>query len=189
MTYLPPLDLNGTEFPQALGEDLVTAIGMIEEEWQRSFPVVDYYPISKETTTVTDPSMMSGSAGKTKFDPLWGEAVPSNMTVWQQPHLSGDFNAADPMVYEKAIPINCRIERGVRETQLKKFGFDLTRNIVATIPTSLLDKSGITVRAGDRFRWNGEDFEVLQWYQSGWYYNTNVILYITMSVQSARKGS
>lgn len=189
MTYLPPLHIDGTEFPQPLGEDLVTAIGLIEEQWRMMYPKVVYTPIAKQTNAVPDPSVMSGTPGNTKFDTLWGESVDKNMATWEQPQLNGTLSPVDPAVYKPGVPIHCRLERGVRETQLKKFGFDLLRNIVATIPTSMLDAAGITVTAGDRFEWNGETFEVLQWYQQGWYYSNNIILHIVMSVQTARKGS
>jgi hypothetical protein len=187
MPYLPPLKVDGTQFPQALGPDVITAIKMIEERWRRSYPLLPYTMIDSRNTAVSSPSELTGEAGASKFDPMWGETVPATDTKWQQPHTRGV--AAEPTIYHPAVGIHGRIQRTLREDELKKFGFDRVRNLIVTFPTSLLDAAGITVRAGDRFTWNSELFEIVQQHVVGWWHATNVNLYVVTNVQSARKGS
>ncbi len=188
MSYLPPYKLNDTVFPEALGQDVITAIQMIEERWQRSYPIVQYTCIDTRVTAVTSPKNLSGEVGATKFDALWGESVPATDTTWKQPHQS-DGSGVDPSVYQPAVGIHCRIQRTMREDDLKKLGFDRLRKLIATIPTSMLDAASITVRPGDRFSWNNELFEVVQWHPMGWWHNANVNLYVVMNMESARRGS
>ncbi len=189
VTYLPPLTINDTVFPDALGDDARTAINMIEERWFRSFPRISYTMIDKKTTPVTSPNILSGEAGSSKFDAMWGETVDKNLTTWEQPHNSATVAAAEVTVYQDAKEMPARIKRDSRENELKKFGFDRLRDLIVCIPTSILDANGVTVQAGDRFVWNNESWEVIQHHVEGWWYNTNVNLYVWMNVQHARRGS
>jgi len=188
MPYLPPLRLTDTAFPEALGQDVLTAIQMIEERWRLTYPLVQYTAIDARATPVASPNELSGESGATKFDPLWGESVPATGTVWAQPHQSGGTGVA-PSVYRQPVSLRCRIQRTMREDDLKKLGFDRLRKLIATIPTSLLDAADIAVHAGDRFIWNGEPYEIVQHHPRGWWHNSNVNLYLVMNCESARRGS
>jgi hypothetical protein len=188
MSYLPPRKVEGTVFPQAMGTDLANMVAQIEERWRRSYPKIQYSSLSKVVTPVAKMTDLTGAAGTTKFDPLWGESVPDRPT-WEQPHHNPASVAASPEKYLAPQPLYMRFERMYRENQLKKFGFDRLRNGVSTFPTSMLDERGITVGQGDRFTWNDETFEVIQWSPDGYWMNTNVFLYVVCSVQHARFGS
>ncbi len=188
MVYIPTGQTDDTVFPTAHGDDLVTAIRLIEERWNRFYPLLTYTPLNKQPTPATEYKELSGVSGTTKFDTLWGEEVDENLSTWKQPQSDPTINAVDPGVYLDAVPLRGRIKRTVREEQLKKYGFDLLRHLLVTIPTSMLDKAGTEVKAGDRFVWNNERFEVIQFAPWGFYYNTNIFLYIVMNCEHVRYG-
>ena len=184
------------------GHDIGTAQRMLEERWKLMYPRVAYYPFEKAVTAVgTSPDALSGAAGTTPFDPLWGEAIdrPIGTTHWRQPHLSAQTSqnelhdparvAAEPEVRGEPHPINMRIRRVVREEMLKKLGFDLVRTTIGCVPTTLFDRYAIKPQPGDRFRWNDEWYEVLQTSPQGWYHNTTHNLLWYLSIKTARLGS
>lgn len=197
MPYLPPPAVDDTQFPKAYGADLAVAVRMLEERWRRFYPVITYTSLDKRTTPVTRTSQTSGEVGATQFDTLWGESVPTGLkdTGWRQPHLSTQVDpatavqAAEPSVYLNPRPLHARIQRVARRDLLQKLGFDRLRDLLVTIPTSLLDASGITVTQGDRFIWDNELYEVIQWSPMGWWMNTSVKLQLVLNVQHARRGS
>lgn len=199
MPYLPPPDTQSAVFPLAMGSDLTLQIRMIEERWRRFYPVLTYMPLNKQVTPVpiSTPDVTSGAPGSTQFDTVWGEAVPAGLAVggWRQPHLSVQVDpetavqAAEPQVYHNNRPIHGRIQRVARKDELQKLGFDRIRDLLVTIPTSMLDAIGVTVVAGDRFMWDNELYEVLQWGPMGWWMNSSVKLYIVLNVAHARRGS
>ena len=197
MPYLPPPMVNGAQFPLPYGADLQLQIRMIEERWRRFYPVLQYAPLDKRTTPVQSPSETSGESGATQFDPLWGESVPTGLkaTGWRQPHLSTAVDpataveAAEPNVYVAPRPIHGRIQRVARKDFLQKMGFDRLRDLIITVPTSMFDESGITVTQGDRFVWDNELYEVIQWSPMGWWMNSSVKLFLVLNCQHARRGS
>ena len=190
MPYLPPHVVEGGLFPSSYGVDLTTEIGMIEELWRRHYPLIQYAPMSKSPTAVTDPTtQLSGQANTTKFDPMWGESVDSGLAVWQQPHASTNAAAAEPTVYLPPRSVNARIQRVARDDQLKKYGFDRIRTLLVTIPTSMLDAIGVTVAARDRFVWDNEIYEVVQWSPEGWRFNSTVKVHIVLNAEHAKRGS
>lgn len=196
MPYLPPPSPDGAEFPRAYDADLELAIRLIEERWRRFFPRLDYRPLNKLVTPAVGNNPV-GAPGTTQFDPVWGEAVPveTATTGWRQPHLSAivtpdaPISAVEPQVYQEPRDIHGRVERVARKDHLQKLGFDRIRDLLVTIPSSMLDSSGITVTQGDRFVWDNELYEVLQWSPMGWWMNSSVKLFIVLNVAHARKGS
>lgn len=197
MPYLPPPSADDTQFPKAFGPDLSLAVRLLEERWRRFYPVITYTSLDKRVTAVTSPSQTSGEVGSTQFDTLWGESVPAGLKAggWRQPHLSSQVDpatavqAAEPSVYLAPRPIHGRIQRVARRDFLQKLGFDRLRDLIVTIPTSMLDASGITVVAGDRFTWDNELYEVIQWSPMGWWMNSSVKLEIVINAQHARRGA
>lgn len=189
MSYLPPLKIDDAAFPTVLGQDVLTSIRMIEERWRRHYPSVDYLPLDKRVTPISTPAQISGEAGSTKMDAMWGESVDASMTTWTQPQTTANAVAAEPNVYLAGRPIHARIMRSARDNDLKKHGFDRLRDLIACFPTSMLDAKGISVQAGDRFVWNSELYEVIQHHVEGWWYQTNVNLFVWVNAQHARRGS
>lgn len=192
MPLIPPHADSPTVFPDPHSADLQRAIESAEETWNRFYPYIAYSCIMKATTEVATMDTLSGEDGTTKFDPLWGEAVPTAVgPMWQQPQLNENANVvpADAAVYAEPIQIRARIQRTAREEMLKRVGFDLVRSLLLTIPNSLLDKNGIIPRAGDRFAWDGDLYEILQTSPYGWWMNTNTVLYTVMNAQHLHRGA
>jgi len=189
MPYLPPNPTLETSFPIAYGRDIATAIKMIEEKWARHFPLLDYYPLLKHTTVITDPNVPIGDPGTTKFDPVWGEAVPAAMATWENPHANAVADAPRPELYGTPVKLNIRIQKEAHQLELKRYGFDRVRDLLAFVPLSVLDKAGITVQVDDYFIWDGRPFEVKQIDPVGYWHNTNVRLYMAMNCEHRRPGS
>lgn len=195
MTYLPELRIyagDGPSVPAPNGEDLRTAVGMLEERWS-NFPLIEYTQLIKATTPVASTEQMSGETGTTQHDTLWGESVPTAVKAsWEQPHQNPDpakRHAAEPSLYHPPVRVRARVHRTAREDFLKKVGFDRIRTLLLTIPASLLDAVGVTCGAGDRFTWDGELYEVLQWSPMGWFHTSNVKLMIVLNAEHARRGA
>lgn len=197
-SYLPIDVLEYTEFPKANGKDVYRQIAMIEDVWARQMPKVEFYNAKKFPTASldeggeVDPNVLSGEEGTTKYDPLWGERVSDSVAnggAWVQPHGKEDHSVNGRGVFEVPVLLPCQIERIQKERQMKKYGFDEVREIVATIPVSFLDRFGVKVEAGDKFVWDGEQYEVKQERRDGWWMNSNVRLYVVMACDHWRPGS
>jgi hypothetical protein len=194
VSYLPPNPTEATSFPIAYGKDIALAIRMIEEKWTRHFPELAYYQLKKATDPASpDPDSPTGEAGNTIFDPVWGEAIPAAMSSeWQQPHANDIPDAPRPELYADPVNLHLRVFREARDMDLKRWGFDKVRDLLIASPLSLLDKvepDGVTVRVGDYFIWDGDEYEVMQYSRDGYWKNTNVRLYIVMNCKTRRKGS
>jgi hypothetical protein len=194
MTYLPLLPAEETEFPRAQTRDLRMQIKIIEEQYTRFYPATEYFPLLKQTTPVTSTATgdrtPSGAAGTTKFDSIYGEMMPTGATEWQQPHgTAGTVPATELSVFDVPVILHSRRQRINKETDLKKYGFDKQRDLLITIPASLLDAAGITVTHGDKFIWNGTEFIVQDHNRQGYWKNTDIALYVVINANQYRKGS
>lgn len=197
MPYLPPSVIEATAFPREQGDDLLMQIRLIEEQWARMYPTVTYFNLKKATTEalsagVSDPNKLSGEAGTTKFDPLYGEYVPSSVAaggVWAQPHGDAAKSVNEPEKVYEPVEIHARVQREAKERQLKRWGFDKIRDVILMIPASILDRFGITVEPGDIFVWDGQRYVVQQYARDGYWKNTNVRLYLIVNAENYREGS
>jgi hypothetical protein len=196
--YLPEDFTHPTTFPSAYGKDVHLAIRVIEEKWARFYPQVNYFSLNKAVTVVpksasgdVDTESMSGTAGGTVFDPVFGEAVDNAALSggWKQPHLSGDRRAVSPERFLNPVRVHAQVRREAKEKELKKLGFDEVRDLLLTIPVSMLDKLAITVTQGDRFVWDNDLYEVLQFETTGYWKNTNLRLYIVLNCRHYHPGS
>lgn len=198
MPYIPESITMPTVFPREYSADVQHAIAIIEERWRRFFPQVNYYCLNNKVTNVPvtasgdiDTESVSGEAGGTAFDPVWGEAV-DNLAItggWKQPHLSGDRRAVNPEKFMAPERIHAQVRREAKDKELKKLGFDEVRDLLLTIPLSLLDERGIVVSIGDRFIWDNDLFEVLQFEKTGYWKNTNLRLYMVLNCKHYHPGS
>ena len=191
MSYLPPAPTDPTTWPEEYGKDIAVQIGLIAEKWKRPFPLLAYYSIKKATTPSTDPDTPVGESGRTQFDPVWGEAVPESMAVsgWVQPHGDAVADAANPELFEVPLNMNFRVQRIVKEKELKKYGFDQMRDLLMFTPLSILDENSVTIKRGDYIVWDGDKYLVLQHNRVGYWQNTNVRLYIALDCEHLREGS
>lgn len=196
--YLPVDPTHPTKFPEEYGEDIREAILIVEEKWERFFPEIKYFCLNHVPHPIVDgdvdnPVGESEIDGSSEFDFLWGESVDPTMVVskWKQPHLDeGDTaEAANVEVFADPIPVHAQVRREARENELKKLGFDRLRDLLLTIPLSLLDRAGITCQAGDRFIWDNESFQVEQQERAGYWKNSNLRIYMVLNCEHARMGS
>lgn len=200
MPYLPPNVLQQTGFPQVDGIDLSTHIRLIEEAWRVHFPAIQYFQIDRRSTKVADnqnvvnPDTLSGEAGASKFDVLWGEAADSSKTTWVQPQgTAGGVQASDPEVFKPLVAIHARVTRVTKKKQLTARGFDANDKwiggLLLDIPASMLDAATITCSGGDKVRWDGDEWLVVAPGRSGWLWNANVSLYVSLYCERYRHGS
>jgi hypothetical protein len=195
--YLPGGVLEYTEFPKPDSKDLLHQVRMIEDLYTHQCPQIEYYPLKKLPTPaleglVVNPNVLSGEPGTTKFDPLWGESVPETVAAtgkWTQPHGKALQSVNGREKYDGPYLLRSQIRRDAKERQLKKWGFDEIRDIIVTVPVSHLDRFGIRVDAGDQFVWDGERYTVLKKARDGYWFNTNVRLYVVISAEHYREGS
>ena len=178
------------EFPVASMVDLPIQQRMIEEMYQRTYPALPYYAMLKQVTPqTTGTDEIVGEAGTTKFDPIWGERVPSNMVQWVQPHGTTAYDPTEKGEYAAPVELHIRVQREAHELDLKKWGFDQIRDVLAFMPLSVLDREGIIVKPGDYFVWDGTEYAVLQKDRDGWWHNTTTRLYMVLNCEKRRKGS
>lgn len=194
MAYLLDPAALTTVFPRANAKDFAMQVRLIEEQYQRMYPLVAYSCLNKAVTTTSVTASGDrapvGAAGTTKFDPIWGESVDPNSSTWQQPHATpGTVVATDTDQYLTPIPINARVQRINRESQLKKYGFDKVRDLTLFIPLSLLDRRGVTAQHNDKFLWSGYEYVVLDLNTSGYWKNSDIAMYMVLNCEQKRKGS
>ena len=191
MPYLPTSPTMETTFPQEYGPDVLQGIQIIEEKWIRHFPQISYFCLKKGIVAVDSIDTVSGEVDGSAFDPLWGETVDPALLAqtWQQPHQNASAEAANTAVFEDPEKIHAQVRREARDDELKKLGFDRFRDLVLTIPLSLLDRAGITAQQGDRFIWDNDLFQVEQINRTGFWKNTNLRIYMVFNCEHARMGS
>lgn len=197
MPYLPRPYTHDTLFPEAYDRDLRTQIDLIEEQATRFFPRIPYYCILKTVgistvDPVTGGPAPTGAAGQNTFDELYGEIVDPALAgqAWKQPHRDGVLAAGVEVErYADPIEFNARVQREMKDYDLKKFGFDEMRDLLLHVPSSILDRRGITSTAGDKFIWNGEEYSVLQAKESGYWKNTNLRLWVSIMAEHKRRGA
>lgn len=197
MTYLPTDLAHPTLFPLAGGADLATSITMIEERWRVHCPVITYRQLDKRTTPATAPmagGQLTGEAGASKFDPMWGESVDPASTTWVQPHgTGGTVKAAHVEVYLPDEPVHAQVARIDDSTEMKKHGLDSSDKhiggLIVTIPSSMLDAVGVTCRPGDIIVYAGDEYLVTRPKQQGYWFNTNTALYVRLVCERHRHGA
>jgi hypothetical protein len=194
MALRPGSNIQQTTFPSAYGKDAEMAIRIIEDRWKRSYPQVEYSSI-KISVDLQDSSLgisaPVGEAGSTFFDPLYGESPDPTMLSWDNPQTSSGAgsDATDVEVFEAGVLIHAQVRSEATERELKKYGFDEVKDLLLTIPASLLDAAGVKPQPGDRFVWDGDTYQVLQRKRGGYWKNTNLALYEVINAEHARFGS
>lgn len=197
MAFLPPNVIDDAVFPTAQGKDLRTAVRMIEEKWRRFYPKFSYIAIDYDPTAA-EPGEQSGTDGSTKIDGTWpdpavptvdddDEDAPGNSFV--NPQAPGATAGNENIKYKAPVDIHVRVERVLKEKDLKRYGFDKVRTLVGYIPVSLLDRGGLTVTCGDRLIWDGKPYKVVQFDFDGYWQNTNIRLYAVLNLESERIGT
>jgi hypothetical protein len=198
--YLPINPIHDTTLPTPWGKDLSFAIRKIEEKFRRFKVRLSYYSLLVDTAPLVDLAHVVGDSSYTRFDPLWGESVALSGvdSLWVQPHLvssgrvgsgSGVSVAEVSDCFDDPVLLYCNVQRDAQDLDLKRWGFDRIRDLIVHIPLSFLDAASIKVKAGDKFSWSGEYYDVAQWTTDGYYFNTNVRLYMVINATHRRRGS
>lgn len=188
MPYLPGFTLDNAQRPTAIGKDLSLHVRLIEERYRRSFPAFLYRSLIVSPTPA-QPGGVSGAPGATHFDSTWREPVPQGGT-FQQPHGGTALPAGnDNMRYREPFPVHARVERVLKEKDLKRYGFDKVRTMIAYIPLSFMDAAGATIHEGDVLVWDGREYTVVQYDTDGFWMNTNIRLFGVVNLESRRMGA
>jgi len=95
----------------------------------------------------------------------------------------------DVQVFAPSVLIHGRVQREVRDRELKKLGFDKMRDLLVFFTHGHLDALGITVYPGDEFVWDGDRYVVKQHKSGGYWKNTNLRLYRVLMCENVRPGS
>lgn len=197
MPYLPSSFLHDTAFPEAYDADVRMQIRLIDEQVKRFFPRVLYYCLLNlvgiaGTDPITGIEAPVGAAGQNTFDDLYGEIVDPALAgqAWKQPHRDAVLAAGVEVErYAGPVEVPARVQRELKDYDLKKYGFDEMRDLLLHIPAFTLDSLGITSVAGDKFIWNGEEYTVLQVKEAGYWKNTNLRLWVNIMAEHRRRGS
>jgi len=181
-----------TEFPKTWSKDVRMQARIVEEQWRRVFPLIPYYSLKKAVTPradIEDFDELVGEDSTTKFDTLWREGVPTTSGTWKQPHLSGDLNATERHLFEESISMHMKLIMEGTEHELKRFGFDKVKDIVAQVPMIFFDRFNRKPQEGDKFFWDGDMFVVLQTKRHMYWKNTNIRMYYVLNCERKRRGS
>lgn len=197
MPYLPLDYTHDTLFPAAFNRDVQMQIRMIDEQAKRFFPTVAYSSVLKtvgisEVDPVTDVPLPTGATGHNTFDVLWGEVVDPGLAgaPWRQPHRDGTIAAGVEIErYRPSIQLRARVQREVKDYDLKLYGFDKMRDLLLHVPSNILDRFGVTATEGDKFVWNGEEYVAVSVRESGYWKNTNVRLWVGIMAENKRRGA
>lgn len=196
MPYLPKSNPQDTVFP-TIGLDVAWVHNTLLEKWKRFYPIVSYYQIDVTPTVavsdgnvVTD--MVTGIAGKTRVDDLWGEDVIVNNNDWIQPHSTVESPLADSTntrIFKEVVLINVHVNLEPTEQLLRRMGIEEEKVILATFPLVLLDEKDVIVSVGDIFKWGGTTYEILTNKFTGYWKMTNHTLYMTCTARRWKYGS
>lgn len=197
MPYLPSSFLHDTLFPEAYDADVQMQIRLIDEQAERFFPRVPYYSVLNvvgvaSVDPITGTTAPVGGVGQNTFDDLYGEIVDPALAgqAWRQPHRDPTLSAGIEIErYAEPVNVTARVQREVKDYDLKKYGFDEMRDLLLHVPSLTFDRLGITAVAGDKFIWNGEEYAVLQAKEAGYWKNTNLRLWVGVMAEHKRRGA
>lgn len=187
----------------------------IMEVWKRFYPVIKLRRLKNFPTKLYDdattPEAIAGegndrfkpipainrksglNSGGTLVDPLYMESIPEGTSpYWQQPHSSVESperNADAWNEYQNPIDVHVFIRVTINEYVLKRWGIDEDFDLIAIFNTPELDDRGIVISVGDRFLWQGQDYEIHQRRPEGWWNNTDLFFHLVCNCKRVRKGS
>jgi hypothetical protein len=213
--YISTESLNPTVFPLAKEGDFNFYARRIKEQWRRFYPVIKlrrlkHFPTSlfddattpeaiaaagdEEFKPITAINRKSGvNTGGTLVDPLYMESVPEGTSpYWQQPHSSVESPERDAdewNKYQNPIDVHVCLRVTVNEYVLKRWGIDEDFDIIAMFNTPELDERGILISVGDRFLWQGQEYEIHQRRPEGWWMHTDLFLHLICNCKRVRRGS
>lgn len=215
--YIPDESMNPTVFPLAKKGDFEFFSRRIQEQWKRFYPIVKlrtlrHFPTTLFDDATTPEAIAAELAGDTKFkpiaainrksglntggtnvDPLYMESVPEGTSpYWQQPHSSVESPERDADQWPNhrdPVDVHVALRVTVNEYVLKRWGIDEDFDIIAMFNTPELDERGILISVGDRFLWQGQEYEIHQRRPEGWWANTDLFFHLICNCKRVRRGS
>lgn len=213
--YIPDKSSNPTIWPIPLAKDFAFQSRMIREQWKRLYPLIMLRRLVHFPTTLYDvtPEEITAAAegnarfkpidainrkggintGGTLVDPLYMESVPVGTSpYWQQPHSSVESPERDAEKHNKyraPEPIHAFIRVTINDYVLKRWGIDEDFDIIAMFNTPELDNRKMLISTGDRFLWQGQEYEVHQRKPHGWWMQTDLFLHLVCNCKRVRRGS
>lgn len=200
MVYILPDEVNDTTFPKATDKDLKTACHFIRRKYIRLYTLIKFYSLLYNPTVAShdDPDIHGDSTTNppgTVVDKTYGETVPSAMQAdgWFQPHGTSPksiaADATEGKKYDDFKEIRAQVTTELTTKQLERWGLNEERDATIFFAAPLLDDATTTVKTGDKFRWDGEEFEITEVYRRGRWKHTNVYLYIVCQAKRIKLGS
>jgi hypothetical protein len=189
----PPVNPTGIDTATP-SKDFAFMNRMIKAKFEGQYAagsLATYRALKKATTFEGDDvNQLVGEDGTTKYDPLYGDSMDPDMTVWEQPHLSGVHQAGAVELYDPPVdlPVKVPTEETDREQTLR--GTEVKADLTVYVPTVILDERGITVKPGDWITFRGIDYIVRSVSTSkGRWHNVGVPLYLDLGLVVKRQGS
>lgn len=213
--YIPDKSENPTIFPIPRERDFFFHARKIKEQWKRFYPIINLRTLKLFPTTLYDetPEEIAAEAegndrfkpipavsrksgrgtGGTEVDPLYGESVPKGSSAyWQQPHSSVESPTPDAEKwneYRDPVEVHVFVRVQVNEYVLQRWGIDEDYDIIAIFNTPELDDRGILISVGDRFLWQGQEYEIHQRKADGWWMQTDLFMHLITNCKRVRRGS
>jgi len=215
--YIPDESSNPTVWPVPHARDFEFHTRRLKEIWKRFYPTIQLRSLKHFPTTLFDdastPEQIAADAegderfkpipsvhrksghntGGTEVDPLYLESVPQGTSsYWQQPHSSVESPERDAEKwneYREAVDVHAFIRVTVNPYVLQRWGIDEDFDIIAMFTTPELDDRGILISVGDRFFWQGQEYEVHHRRPEGWWFNTDAFLHLICDCRRVRRGS
>lgn len=211
--YIPDKSENPTVWPIPRERDFFFHARNIKEQWHRFYPLINLRTLKLFPTTLYDVTPEEAAAegddrfkpiaainrksgdgsGGTLLDPLYMESVPQGTSpYWQQPHSaveSPERDAEKWNEYRDPREVHVFVKVDVNEYLLKRWGIDEDFDIIAIFNTPELDERGILISVGDRFLWQGQEYEIHQRRPEGWWMMTDLFLHLVCNCKRVRRGS
>jgi len=194
MTYLTLH--NNTLFPRGDTKDFATYCNLLREKWRRLYPLLKYYQLDyNPTVTSKVDENIKGEAPGTVFDRLYGEAVPAKESQegFIQPHSTSEkalnVDATEGKKWKEVIGIHAFPLVNATDQQLQQYGISEMKDLVFWFTTPLLDDIEVTIRIGDVIDWDGELFEIVQYFTQGRWKRTNMSLFVFANTKRIKRGS
>jgi hypothetical protein len=201
------LDLKNIEMDTLLrnagGVDILVVLDEIRERAIQFYPEVqyrqiDHHPVRKpdlpDEPDLSEAPVHDAVTGRPEgslVDPLYNEPVAlAEDGVWKQPHSDDAPNASNPRKHFPARPLRLYFRQEAapsNDFRLSAMEEDWKGIIYTSLV--LLDDAGIIMRTGDRFNYQGQDFEVLDTREKGRWGQTSIHLHIEATVKRFRSGS
>ena len=187
--------LNPTFFPKALEKDFQFFTGRLQEKWRLYFPIIPLRLIRNYLTAANENRVAGIGLGGTIVDEQNLEGIPaaSPSKEFMQPHSSvdspDDIDPARPHRFIPPVKIHGRVQVDWEEYYLKKHGIEEEVHLEVTFLGVDLDKLGVLCNIGDELSWRDQDYVVHSVRPTGFWKNTDVVIFWSAFCSKKQEGS